>query len=153
MMLPKRTEAHMVIWLMQTTLIIYKPDCLEKKHVGNVLERLENAGFRIVGCKFTQLSPALVRDHYSHIADKPFYPPLEAFMLSAPVLIMALNGKGAIGKMRELLGPTDSRKAPKGTIRGDFGTDSMLNVVHASDSIENAKIELARFFKPEELFG
>lgn len=143
----------MVVQLMQTTLIIYKPDCLEKKHVGNVLERFEGAGFRIVGCKLARLTPALVREHYAHIADKPFYPPLEAFMLSSPVLIMALNGKGAIGKIRELLGPTDSRKAPKGTIRGDFGADSMTNVVHASDSVENAKIELARFFKPEELFG
>jgi nucleoside-diphosphate kinase len=137
---------------MQTTLIIYKPDCLEKKHVGNVLARFESVGFKIVGCKMTRLSPALVREHYAHIADKPFYPPLEAFMLSSPVIVMALSGKGAIGKIRELLGPTDSRKAPKGTIRGDFGTDSMTNVVHASDSVENAKIELARFFKPDELF-
>ena len=142
----------MVGRLMQTTLIIYKPDCLEKKHVGNVLERFERAGFKIVGCKLARLSPALVREHYAHIADKPFYPSVEAFMLSSPVLIMALNGKDAIGKTRELLGPTDSRKAPKGTIRGDFGSDSMNNVVHASDSLENAKIELARFFKPEELF-
>lgn len=153
MMLSKMGAADMVVRLMQTTLIILKPDCLEKKHAGNVLERLEIAGFKIVGCKLTRLSPELVREHYAHIADKPFYPPLEAFMLSAPVLVMALHGKGAIGKMRELLGPTDSRKAPKGTIRGDFGADSMLNVVHASDSIENAKIELARFFKSEELFG
>ncbi len=152
-MLPKIEAADMIGRLMQTTLIIFKPDCIEKKHVGNVLERLENAGFRIVGCKYTQLTTALVREHYAHIVDKPFYPPLEAFMLSAPVLIMALHGKGAIGKMRELLGPTDSRKAAKGTIRGDFGTDTMSNVVHASDSIENAKLELVRFFKPEELFA
>jgi nucleoside-diphosphate kinase len=137
---------------MQTTLIIYKPDCIEKKHVGNVLERFENTGFKIMGCKMMRLSPALVREHYAHIADKPFYPSVEGFMLSSPVIVMALNGQGAIGKIRELLGPTDSRKAPKGTIRGDFGADSMYNVVHASDSVENAKIEIARFFKPEEIF-
>src|ERR1035437_8095854 len=121
MMLHKKAAAPMVTWLMQTTLIIYKPDCIEKKHVGNVLERFEGAGFKIVGCKMTRLNPALVREHYAHIADKPFYPPLEAFMLSSPVIVMALYGKGAIGKIRELMGPTDSRKAPKGTIRGDFG--------------------------------
>jgi len=152
-MLPKLPALVNVGRLMQTTLIIYKPDCLEKKHVGNVLERFEGAGFKIVGCKMTRLNPALVREHYAHIADKPFYPPLEAFMLSGPVIVMALHGKGVISKIRELLGPTDSRKAPKGTIRGDFGTDSMSNVVHASDSIENAKIEMARFFKSDELFA
>jgi nucleoside-diphosphate kinase len=137
---------------MQTTLIIYKPDCLEKKHVGNVLERFEKAGFKIVGCKMMRLSQDLVKEHYAHIVNQPYYPPLEVFMLSSPVVVMALHGKGAIGKIRELMGPTDSRKAAPGTIRGDFGTNSMANVVHASDSIENAKIELARFFKPEELF-
>lgn len=138
---------------MQTTLIIYKPDCLEKKHVGNVLERFEKAGFRIVGCKMVRLSKELVEEHYAHIVNQPYYPPLEQFMLSSPVIVMALHGKGAIGKIRELMGPTDSRKAAPGTIRGDFGTNSMANVVHASDSVENAKIELARFFKPEEIFN
>ncbi|MFT3780566.1 MAG: nucleoside-diphosphate kinase [Nibricoccus sp.] len=138
---------------MQTTLIIYKPDCIAKQHVGNVLERFEKAGFSIVGCKMMRLTQALVQEHYAHIADKPFYPPLEKFMLSSPVIVMALHGKGVIGRVRELMGPTDSRKAPKGTIRGDFGTDSMANIVHASDSLENARIELDRFFKPEELFG
>jgi len=153
MRLSKRV-AHLNIGrLMQTTLIIYKPDCIAKKHVGNVLERFEKNGLTILGCKMTRLSPALVREHYAHIADKPFYPSVEAFMLSSPVIVMALHGQDAVVKVRELLGPTDSRKAPKGTIRGDFGTDSMSNVVHASDSVENAKIELARFFKPEELFG
>lgn len=137
---------------MQTTLIIYKPDCIEKKHVGNVLDRFEKAGFSIVGCKMMRLSKELVREHYAHIAHQPYFPPLEEFMLSSPVIVMALYGKGAIGKIRELMGPTDSTKAAPGTIRGDFGASSKANVVHASDSLENAKIELARFFKPEELF-
>lgn len=138
---------------MQTTLIIYKPDCIEQKHVGNVLERFEKAGFKIVGCKMVRLTQALVKEHYAHIVSQPYYPPLETFMLSSPVIVMALYGKGAIGKIRELMGPTDSRKAAPGTIRGDFGTNSMANVVHASDSVESAKVELARFFKPEELFN
>ena len=138
---------------MQKTLIIFKPDCMEKRHVGNVLDRFEKAGFSVIGCKMTRLSPQVLREHYAHVADKPFYPEIEKFMSSRPVIVMALAGEGIVLKVRDLLGPTDSRKAPKGTIRGDFGTEMMKNVVHASDSDENARIELARFFKPEELFA
>lgn len=137
---------------MQKTLVIFKPDCMAKRHVGNVLDRFEKAGFAIVGCKMIQLTPSLLREHYAHVADKPFYPDIEAFMSSRPVLVMALQGKNIVTRVRELLGPTDSRKAPKGTIRADFGTDVSVNVVHASDSEANAKAELARFFKPAELF-
>ncbi len=137
---------------MQNTFVIYKPDCMEQKHVGAVLSRFENAGFTVVGCKMMQLTPELLREHYSHVADKPFYPEIEEFMSSRPVIAMALRGEGIVAKVRDLLGPTDSTKADKGTIRGDFGTDMMTNVVHASDSDENAVIELNRFFKAEELF-
>ena len=84
---------------------------------------------------------------------KPFYPEIEQFMSSRPVIVMALQGDNIVQRVRDLLGPTDSRKAAKGTIRGDFGTEMMKNVVHASDSDENAKIELARFFKPGEIFA
>jgi len=138
---------------MEKTLIIFKPDCMEKHHVGNVLDRFEKAGFSIVGCKLTQLTAKVLREHYAHVADKPFYPEIEAFMSSRPVIVMALKGPAVVSKVRDLLGPTDSRKAPKGTIRGDFGTEMMRNVVHASDSVENAKSELARFFAPSELLG
>lgn len=137
---------------MQKTLVIFKPDCMAKRHVGNVLDRFEKAGFAIVGCKMIQLTPSLLREHYAHVADKPFYPDIEAFMSSRPVLVMALQGKNIVARVRELLGPTDSRKAPKGTIRADFGTDVSVNVVHASDSEANAKAELARFFGPGEVF-
>lgn len=136
---------------MQKTLIIFKPDCMEKRHVGNVLDRFEKAGFSIVGCKMTRLTPALLREHYAHVADKPFYPEIEQFMSSRPVIIMALQGPNVVQAVRDLLGPTDSRKAAKGTIRGDFGTEMMKNVVHASDSDENARLEIARFFRPEEI--
>ncbi len=138
---------------MQKTLIILKPDCLEQKHAGNVLERFEKAGFEIIGCKMIRLTPALLRAHYAHVADKPFYPEIETFMSSRAVMVLALRGDNIVARVRELLGPTDSRKAPKGTIRGDFGTEMMKNVVHASDSDANAQIELARFFKADELFG
>jgi len=137
---------------MEKTLVIFKPDCLEQKHVGDVLGRFEKAGFSVIGCKMIRLSPQVLREHYSHVADKPFYPEIERFMSSRPVIVMALQGDGIVQKVRDLLGPTDSRKAAKGTIRGDFGTEMMKNVVHASDSDENARIEIARFFKPDEVF-
>jgi nucleoside-diphosphate kinase len=138
---------------MQKTLIIYKPDCMAKKHVGDVLNRFENAGFTVVGCKMIRLTPELLREHYAHVASKPFYPEIEEFMSSLPVIVMALQGDNIVQKVRDLLGPTDSKKAAKGTIRGDFGTDMMVNVVHASDSDENAAIEIARFFKADEIFA
>lgn len=137
---------------MQKTFVILKPDCMEQRHVGNVIDRFEKAGFTIVGCKMMRLTSAKLREHYAHVADKPFYPEIEQFMSSRPVIMLALEGNNIVQKVRDLLGPTDSRKAAKGTIRGDFGTEMMKNVVHASDSDENAKLELSRFFKPEELF-
>ena len=137
---------------MQKTFVIFKPDCMAQRHVGSVLARFEAAGFDVIGCKMTRLAPGLLREHYAHVADKPFYPEIEAFMGSRPVIMMALQGDNIVQRVRDLLGPTDSLKAAKGTIRGDFGTEMMKNVVHASDSVDNAKAELARFFKPEELF-
>jgi len=144
----------MFLWrAMQKTFVILKPDCMEKRHAGNVIDRFEKAGFTIVGSKMARLAPAKLREHYAHVADKPFYPEIEQFMSSRPVLMLALQGDNIVQKVRDLLGPTDSRKAAKGTIRGDFGTDVMKNVVHASDSDENAKLELARFFGPGEVFA
>jgi nucleoside-diphosphate kinase len=138
---------------MQKTFVILKPDCMEQRHAGNVIDRFEKAGFTIVGCKMMRLGSAKLREHYAHVADKPFYPEIEQFMSSRPVIMLALQGENIVQKVRDLLGPTDSRKAAKGTIRGDFGTEMMKNVVHASDSDENAKLELSRFFKPEEIFA
>ncbi len=138
---------------MNTTLIILKPDCMKNGHVGHVLSRFEEAGFSIVASKLIQMDPSTLRDHYAHVADKPFYPEIEEFMSSCPVLVLVLRGDSIVEKVRLLLGSTDSSKAEKGTIRGDYGTDMMINVVHASDSDENASIEIARFFKPEEVLG
>ena len=138
---------------MEKTFIIFKPDCMEKRVVGSVLSRFEAAGFNVIGCKMGRLAPALLREHYAHVASKPFYPEIEAFMASRPVIMLALQGENVVQRVRDLLGPTDSKKAAKGTIRGDFGTDMMRNIVHASDSVENGQAELARFFKPDELFA
>lgn len=138
---------------MQRTFIILKPDCLEKGHAGTVIQRFEAAGYRAVGCKMMQLTPALLREHYAHVTHFPFYPRLEMFMESRPVIVMVWEGENVIAGVRAMLGPTDSTKAPKGTIRGDFGTNSMFNVVHASDGEDSAKAEIARFFKPEEVYS
>lgn len=137
---------------METTLILLKPDCLKKGHCGEVIARFEKVGFKIRGCKMIALAKPVLREHYAHVADKPFYPEIEAFMQSSPVIALALAAEGAVETVRQMLGPTDSRKAAPGTIRGDFGTDMMVNVVHASDSVENARVELARFFAEGELF-
>lgn len=137
----------------ETTLILLKPDCVAKGLNGEVLKRFEDEGFRVRGCKMMQLTDELLQEHYSHIADKPFFPEVAGFMKSKPVIAIALGGDNVIAHVRDLLGPTDSKAAPKGTIRGDFGDDKMTNVVHASDSPEAATIELKRFFKDGEVFS
>ena len=136
----------------ETTLILLKPDCVAKGLNGEVLKRFEAEGFRVRGCKMMQLTDELLKEHYSHIADKPFFPDVADFMKSAPVIAVALSGENIISHVRDLLGPTDSKTAPKGTIRGDFGDDKMTTVVHASDSPAAAAVELKRFFKDGEIF-
>ncbi len=142
----------------ETTLILFKPDCVRKNLSGVVLKRFLNEGFRLRGIKMMQLNEAILREHYAHILDliidgKPLFPELCAFMTSSPVVALALSGPGVIKRVRDLLGPTNSQKAPAGTIRGDFGTDSMMNMCHASDSPASAAAELKRFFRSEELFA
>jgi nucleoside-diphosphate kinase len=136
---------------MQKTLILLKPDCLENKVVGQVIGRFEEKGYEIKASKMLQLNDALLRQHYAHVADLPFFPEIADFMSSRPVLALILEGNEVIQGVRDLLGPTDSNAAPAGTIRGDLGTDRMKNVVHASDSEESASAEIIRFFKPEEI--
>ena len=141
----------------EKTLIIFKPDCIRKNLPGTILQILLNEGFHLRGMKMMDLSEDLLKQHYAHIIDKvidgvPLFPRLCAFMQSSPVVVLALAGPGVVQRVRTLLGPTDSLKADKDTIRGSFGTNSMLNVCHASDSIESAEIEIARFFTPEEIF-
>lgn len=131
---------------MEETLIILKPDCMTNRVAGEVISRFEKAGFEIVASKITQLDGAILREHYAHVADLPFFPQIEAFMSSRTVMPMILCGEDVIAKVRDLLGPTNSQEAPKGTIRGDLGTDMMRNVVHASDGPETAAAEKKRFF-------
>ena len=137
---------------METTLVLLKPDCVAGRKVGEVTKRFEEAGFQIRGLKMFRLDAALLQEHYAHLLGKPFFPELEVFMQSTPVVAAALAGDNAVERVRAIIGPTDSKKAEKGTVRGDFGVDVMVNIVHASDSNENAALELKRFFAPGELF-
>lgn len=137
---------------MQKTVILLKPDCVQKSLVGEVIGRFEKAGLKIRACKMMRLTNELLKEHYSHLADKPFFPEIVTFMRSSPVIAMALEGENAIGRVRDLLGPTDSQAAPKGSIRGDLGTDKMRNIAHASDSDETAAAELKRFFAASDIF-
>jgi len=136
----------------ETTLILFKPDAIEKNLTGNVLARFQDAGLTIRGIKMMQLDDAILREHYAHVADKPFFPDIVAFMRRKPVIALALQGEDAIARVRDLLGPTNSKAAPAGTIRGDFGEDMMTNVCHASDSPEAAVAEVQRFFRDGEVF-
>ncbi|MFT5881889.1 MAG: nucleoside-diphosphate kinase [Crocinitomicaceae bacterium] len=137
----------------ETTLILFKPDTIEKNLSGTVLERFLKQGLVIRGIKMMTLSDALLAEHYSHVADKPFFPSIVEFMQKTPVIALALEGDGAIGRVRDLLGPTNSEEAPAGTLRGDLGENMMVNVCHASDSQESAAAEIKRFFNEDEIFS
>ena len=137
--------------LMEETLVLLKPDCLVGRNCGEVLKRFEEAGFIVFGVKMMRLSDEVLREHYAHLADKPFFPEIQEFMQSSSVIALAMRGNNAITRVRDMVGPTDSTIAEKGTIRGDFGQDKMRNVVHASDSVENGQSELKRFFLENEL--
>ncbi|MGY8640001.1 MAG: nucleoside-diphosphate kinase [Verrucomicrobiales bacterium] len=136
----------------ERSLILLKPDCVQKKHCGAVLDRFEKAGFTIRGTKMIRLSGEKLKDHYSHVADQPFFPSIVEFMQSSPVIAVILEADDVVSKVRGMLGPTNSAEAEAGTIRGDFGTDMMINICHASDSPENGEIEVARFFEKSEIF-
>ncbi len=136
---------------MERTLILCKPDCMQKNLAGEVIGRLQKAGLRIQAAKVLRLTDALLAEHYFHLTDKPFFPEIVQFMKSAPVLALIMTGDNAVAQVRDLLGPTDSRKAAKGTLRGDLGETNMLNIAHASDSVENAEIEVKRFFRADEI--
>ena len=138
----------------QRTLCIVKPDATARPGaVGEVLRRVEEAGLRVVGVKMMRLSEQLARGFYAVHRERPFYKDLVAFMSSGPVVIAALEGENAIARWRELMGPTDAAKAPKGTIRGDLGTDVERNAVHGSDAPETARVEIAYFFNAAEIAG
>lgn len=135
----------------EKTLVLIKPDGVQRGLIGEVLSRFERKGLRIVGVKMMRLDEAVLREHYAHIADKPFFGGVSQFMQSSPVVAVCLEGLGCVNAVRLLCGITKSREADAGTIRGDLAMSVACNVVHASDSIETASKEVPRFFKPDEL--
>ena len=136
----------------ERTLVIIKPDALNRGLAGEIIHRFERKGLKIVGIKMIQLDDIILAEHYAHLVDQPFFPRIAKFMSEWPVIVMALEGLEAVNSVRLLTGETLGRHADAGTIRGDYSMSVQANIVHASDSIENARKELARFFKPDELF-
>jgi nucleoside-diphosphate kinase len=137
----------------ERTLILLKPDCVQRGKCGEVVSRLESRGMQIVGMKMMHLDKSKCDEHYAHLVSKPFYPKLAAFMTSAPVIGMVVEGVEAVKVVRDMCGPTNARNAPAGTIRGDFALSTQYNIIHASDSLETANKEIVRFFSPNELFA
>src|SRR6516165_293967 len=136
---------------MQRTLILLKPDCVQRRLVGTIFQRFEQKGLRLVGLKMLQASRALAEKHYAVHKGKPFYEPLLQFLTAGPTVAMVWEGREAVAVARTLMGPTDGTKAAPATIRGDFAVSIQNNLVHGSDSAENAALEIALWFKPEEM--
>ncbi len=136
---------------MQNTLVIFKPDCVLRGLVGEILSRFERRGLKIVAIKKMKLSTELLEEHYSHLKDKPFFPGIVAAMQRTPVIVVALNGVDAADVARKMAGATNARDAEVGTIRGDLAVSIQNNLVHISDSPESAEAEVKRFFGENEL--
>jgi len=136
----------------EKTLVLVKPDAMQRGLVGEITSRFERKGLKMVGCKMMTLDEAILKEHYAHIADKPFFGGLAKFMSSTPVVVMCWEGLEVVDAVRLTVGITKSREAEAGSIRGDFAMSISCNVIHASDSVENAKAEVARFFKSDEIF-
>jgi nucleoside-diphosphate kinase len=135
----------------ERTFGMIKPDAVEKAGVGGVLEMIEKGGLRVVGLRMTRLSQAQAEGFYAVHKQRPFFNDLVKFMTSGPAVLMALEGENAVSRYRELMGPTDSKKAPPGTIRARYGTDIERNAVHGSDALDTARFELAYFFPTSDL--
>jgi nucleoside-diphosphate kinase len=136
---------------MERTLIIFKPDAVQRALCGQILSRFENKGLQIVGIKFMKIPPQTAQTHYAPHKGKPFYEGLVKFMTSSPVVVLALQGKNAIAICRKMMGATFGSNAEPGTIRGDFGVSNSFNLIHGSDSLESAQRELGLFFGQGEL--
>ena len=136
---------------MQQTLILLKPDCVQRRLMGAIIGRLEQKGLRLAALKLVQASAALAEKHYAVHKGKPFYNSLVEFVTSGPTVAMVWEGREAVAVVRTLMGPTDGTKAPPATIRGDFALNVQNNLIHGSDSPDNAAAEIKLWFRPEEL--
>jgi len=138
---------------METTLVLLKPDCVQRRLVGAILQRFEQKGLRLAAMKLVQPSRQLAERHYAVHKGKPFYDSLLTFLTAGPTVAVVLEGREAVQVVRDMMGKTDGAKSPPGTIRGDFGISLQNNLIHGSDSADNAQVEIALWFKPEELLA
>jgi len=136
----------------EMTLIIMKPDTIQRGLLGEIINRFERKGLKIIGVKMIKMNDVLLDKHYSHLKDKPFFSSIKEYMKSSPVIVVAVSGVNAVSSTRLIVGPTKGYEADAGSIRGDFSLSSQSNLVHASDSVSNGREEVARFFDKEELF-
>lgn len=137
---------------MERTLVLIKPDAIQRGLIGEITARFEKKGLKLAGLKMMTLDEALLRDHYAHLVDKPFFQGLAKFMSSTPVIAMCWEGLEVVNAVRLLCGITKARAAEAGSIRGDLAMSVSCNVIHASDSVENAEAEVKRFFKKDEIY-
>lgn len=135
----------------EQTFVLLKPDAVERRLCGRILSRFEERGFRIVGLKMLKVTPELSKQHYAEHVEKPFYPLLEEFITSAPVVAMVLEAPEAVQVVRDMMGKTNGRESAPGTIRGDYGLSRQMNLIHGSDSVDSAKREIAIYFDASEL--
>ncbi len=138
---------------MEKSLVIIKPSGIERNLIGPIIERFQRKGLIIAGLKMMQLDEKILRVHYAHLVDRPFFPSILASMMASPVVVICLEGVNAVAVVRAMTGVTNSRLAAPGTIRGDFGMSGQENIIHASDSPENGEIEVKRFFRDDEIFS
>lgn len=131
----------------ERTYIMLKPDCIKRGLMGEVIARIERKGYKITDAKMMNLDEAILREHYAHIADRPFFPEIVSYMTSGPVFGMVVEGENVVKGMRILMGATKFEEATAGTIRGDYAMSTGENIIHGSDSVENGEIEIKRFFK------
>jgi len=132
---------------MEKTYIMLKPDALKRKLSGEIISRIEKKGFNIIDMKMITLNEEVLKEHYAHLVDKPFFPEIVEYMTSGPVLAMIVEGDEVVKGMRKIMGATKWLEAEAGTIRGDYANSTTENLIHGSDSVENAEIEIKRFFK------
>lgn len=137
---------------MEKTLVLIKPDAMQRGLAGVITARFEEKKLKLIGCKMMRLDDAILRAHYAHLTDKPFFPDIVTFMSGAPIVAQCWEGPNAVDVVRTMVGVTNPSEAAPGTIRADYGTSIQYNVIHASDSKESAKTEISRFFLPAELF-
>ncbi len=136
---------------MERTLVLLKPDCVQRRLMGEIISRFETKGFNVIAMKMLQVTPELAKQHYAEHVEKPFYPGLEEFITGAPVVAMCIEGLDIIRVVRDMLGATNGLNASAGTIRGDYSSSRQMNLVHASDGPEAADREMELYFAPTEI--